>query len=816
MPEAPPLIKKTRAMLKNYFKIALRSLLRHKSISFINIVGLAVGIASCLLVLLFVQDELSYDRYNKDADRIYRIAKDFGNDDGSLLPDATTPPALAPAMQKFIPEVAHVTRVFPGWGSKTLIQYGDDKKFLEERVFRVDSSFFDVFTVPFVRGSAATAFKDVNDVVITESTAKKYFGSEDPMHKLLRTDRGDARVAGVVRDVPTQAHIHYDFLFPVRKFSGDIDQNWGWYNFYTYVKLKPNTRIATVVPKVQQLYKQNDKDPKNIFFATALTDIHLHSDLKWEIEPNGNILYVVAFSIIGLFVVAIACVNYINLSTARSALRAKEIGVRKVTGAVRGLLVRQFLIESMVTVLFSFVLAIVLAQLALPALNALVQKQLSLSLLLRPVWLLGTLGAGLVIGLLAGLYPALYLSAIKPVWVLKARNVPERSVFSLRKVLVVFQFTITIGLIVGTAIVLQQLSYIRNARLGLDKEQVMILSDAGSLSRSDREAMQNSLLNINGVQRVATSNGVIGGMNWTRTMRAKGSRNGQLVNFLDISYDYLNVLGIAVKEGRGFSPAFPADTIADSRDPQKERFVGSVILNEKAVKDMGIPKPVIGQYVTYGEDNDTVNYVRVVGVAKDFHFASFRSEIKPFAFFIGGAWQTNFTLKVSPANLDKTIAAVQHVWSNYSGGRPFRYSFLDESFSKLYQSDQRFNTVILYLTALAIIIGCMGLFGLTAFMIQRRAKEISIRKVVGATVPGIVFLLSKDFLRLVALSILIATPLAWFAMDQWLRNFAYRITIQWWIFLLAGAIALFIALATVSLQTIKAALSNPTDALRGE
>lgn len=802
-------------MLKNYFKIALRSLLRHKSISFINIFGLAVGIASCLLILLFVQDELSYDRYNKDADRIYRIAKDFVNDDGSRLPDATTPPALAPAMQKFIPEVEHVTRVFPGWGSKTLIQYGEDKKFLEERVFRVDSSFFDVFTVAFIKGSAATAFKEPNSVVITESTAKRYFGSEDPMHKVLRTDRGDAQVTAVIRDVPEQAHIHYDFLLPMQR---GIDQNWGQYNWYTYVKLKPNTRIATIVPKVQQLYKQNDSDPKNIFFATALTDIHLRSDLKWEIEPNGNILYVVAFSVIGLFVVAIACVNYINLSTARSALRAKEIGVRKVTGAFRALLVRQFLIESMVTVLFAFVLALALAALALPAINSLVQKQLSLNLLLQPVWLIGTLASLLVIGLLAGLYPALYLSAIKPIWVLKARNLPERSVFSLRKVLVVFQFTITIGLIVGTAIVLQQLSYIRNAKMGLDKDQVMILDDAGNLSHSDRVAMLNSLLKVNGVQRAATANGIVGGMNWTRGMRYKGSRNSQLVNFIDVSFDYLDVLGIKIKEGRGFSPAFPADSIVVSRAPEKERFIGSVILNEKAVKDMAIPEPVIGQLVTYGNNNDTVFYVRVVGVAKDFHFASFRSEIKPFAFFVGNGndWQNNFTLKVSAAGLDKTIAAVQRVWTSYSGGRPFRYSFLDENFSKLYQSDQRFNTVILYLTALAITIGCMGLFGLTAFMIQRRAKEISIRKIVGASVTGIVVLLSKDFIRLVALSILIATPLAWFAMDQWLRNFAYRITIQWWIFLVAGAIAVIIALATVSLQTIKAALTNPVKALRSE
>ena len=802
-------------MLKNYLKIAIRSLLRHRGVSFINIFGLAVGIACCLLILLYVHDELRYDRQNRDANRIYRIAKDFVNDDGTFLPDATTPPALAPAMQKNIPEVEHATRVFPGWGFKRQIEFGD-KKFLEPRFFRVDSSFFDVFTVPFVQGSAATVFKELNSVVLTQSMVKKYFGDADPMRKVLHTDVGDLMVTGVVKDVPPQAHMHYDFLISVRKFSGDIDQNWNWYNFYTYVKLKPGTRIATVVPKVQQVFKQNDKDGKSRFFATALTDIHLHSDLKWEIEPNGNNLYVIAFSIIGLFVVAIACVNYINLSTAKSALRAKEIGVRKVAGAFRGMLVRQFLTESIVTVGVAFLLALILAWAALPVINTLVQKDLSLGLLLKPFWLAATLGAIALIGLLAGLYPALYLSAIKPVWILKARILPNRSVFSLRKVLVVFQFTITIGLIVGTAIVLQQLNYIRDAQLGLDKSQVMIVSDAGSLSRSDREALRNSLLKINGVERVATANGIVGGQNWTRSMRFKESRNNLLLNFIGINYDYLDVLGIKIKEGRGFSPAFPADTIAENRDPSKERFVGSVILNENAVKALGVPEPAVGKLVTWGDDGDTAYYVRIVGVAKDFHFTSFHSEIKPFAFFINNDWQDNFTIKVGAAHLDKTIAAVQKTWSAYTSGRPFHYNFLDDTFARLYQSDQRFNTVILYLTVLAITIGCMGLFGLTAFMIERRAKEIGIRKVVGASVSSIVVLLSSDFVRLIAVSILIATPVAWYAMDSWLRNFAYRISIQWWIFLAAGAAAILIALVTVSLQTIKAALTNPVKSLHSE
>ncbi|HXB95579.1 MAG TPA: ABC transporter permease, partial [Puia sp.] len=478
-------------MLKNYLKMAFRSLLRHRNIAFINIFGLSIGIAACLLILLFVRDELSYDRYNTGASNVYRVVKDFVNDDGSRLPDATTPPALAPAMQHEFPEVANVTRIFPGWGNKFLIGYGE-KKFIEERLFRVDSSFFDVFPFPFVQGDARSAFKEVNSILITETTAKKYFGTEDPMHKVLKTDVGDMMVTAVLKDVPENSHFHFDFLIPIRKF-GNIDGFWGWYNFYTYVRLRPHANPDALTPKIEALYKKNDKEGKNIFYTQPLTDIHLRSDLKWEIEPNSNILYVYAFSIIGLFVIAIACINYINLSTARSALRAKEIGVRKVTGAFRSLLVRQFLTESIVTVLFAFILGLFLARIALPAINELVRKNLSLSIFLQPLWLFGTLAAILVLGLISGLYPALYLSSIKPVWVLKGLSLPEGSVFQLRKVLVVFQFTISIGLIIGTAIVLQQVHYIQNARLGLNKDEVMIISDAGHLSRSDRESLLSEL-----------------------------------------------------------------------------------------------------------------------------------------------------------------------------------------------------------------------------------------------------------------------------------------------------------------------------------
>jgi len=802
-------------MFTNYLKIAFRSLRRHRSTAFINIFGLSIGIAAGILILIFVRDELSYDRYHAGAQNIYRVVKDFVNDDGSRLPDATTPPALAPAMQREFPEVEHVTRIFPGWGNKFLISYGD-KKFIEERLFRVDSSFFDVFSFPFIEGDPRTAFQQVNSILITASMAKKYFGDADPMNKVLRTDVGDLMVTGVLKDVPTNSHFHFDFLISTRKFYGNIDAQWNWYNFYTYVKLKPNTNIAALTQKIQTLYKNSDKDAKNIFYMQPLTGIHLRSDLKWEIEPNSNILYVYAFSIIGLFVILIACINYINLSTARSALRAKEIGVRKVTGAFRYLLIRQFLTESIVTVLFAFILGLVLARLALPAINDLVRKDLTLSIFLRPLWLLGVLVAILIVGVIAGIYPALYLSSIKPVWVLKGLRLPEGSVFQLRKTLVVFQFTISIVLIIGTAIVVQQLHYIQNAKLGLDKEQVMIISDAGHLSRSNRESLLQQLNGIKGVDKAATSNGVVGGLNWTTSMSAKGSKNSQLVNFLNVSYDYIDVLGMKIVEGRNFSPEFPADSSSNGQAGSTVRMMGGIILNERAVKDLGIHEPVVGSLVTMDTDADTTYYRKVVGVVKDFHFASFKSEIKPFAFMLNNNRQDNFTIKVDAAGLNNTIAAIQKKWTSYAGERPFRYSFLDETFANLYKSDQRFNQVILYLTILAITIGCLGLFGLTAFTVERRTREIGIRKVVGASAGSIVVLLSKDFIRLVMLAILIAVPIAWYAMDKWLQNFAYRVHISWWIFLLAGALAVLIALVTISFQAVRAALTNPVRALRSE
>ena len=802
-------------MLRNFFLVAWRNLRRNKVYSFINIAGLGLGIACALLIILYVVDEGSYDRYHRDAANIYRIVKDFVNDDGSRLPDATTPPALAPAMQKALPEVAKVTRIFPGWGNKFLISYGE-KKFIEERLFRVDSSFFDVFSFPFLQGNPKSAFADANFILVTESMAKKYFGSEDPMHKVLHTDFGDLPVKGVLKDVPPNSHFHFDFLVSMRKFSGDIDSRWGWYNFYTYVKLKPQTSIALVEPKIQGLYKKNNSDGRNIFYTQALTNIHLDSDLKWEIEPNGNRMYVYIFSVIAGFILVIACINYINLATAKSSLRAKEIGIRKVAGAFRPALIRQFLVESILTVLFSFALAIIIAFILLPTVNQLTQKNLSLEDFSKPLWLLALISSALFLGLIAGIYPAIYLSSFKPAQVLKSINISEKGLFNLRKVLVVFQFTISAALITGTLIIIQQIHFIQNRKLGLNKDQVMIISNAGRLSRTSREALRAELAATPGILKAATSNGIVGGQNWTTYMRSKGSENGQLINFLGVSYDYLQVLGIELKEGRYFSAEFPADSLSDGVSGTKERISGGIIMNEKALKDLGISEPAVGKLVRRGSDNDTSWYTTIIGVTKDFHFASLKNEIKPFAFMLNPDWQDNFTIKVNPSNLQHTIAEIEKKWNKFSPERPFQYSFLDETFAGQYKSEQRFNKVFFYITTLAIFIACMGLFGLTAFMIEKRTREIGIRKVIGASVTNILTLLSWDFVKLILLSVLIATPISWWAMNHWLQGFVYRASINGWIFAAAAIIALVVAIVTISVQAIKAAMVNPVKSLRTE
>ena len=766
--------------------------------------------ACSLLIFLFVKDELSYDRFNKDSANIYRVVKDFVNDDGTIIPDATTPPALAVAMQRVIPEVTAATRLFanPDWGQNFLFKY-DNKKFNEQKIFFVDSNFFSVFTLPFIKGNA---FKDASSVVITESAAKKYFGNENPIGKTIQGDQflGNMTVTGVIKNIPSNSHFHFDFAIPLSKLGGsDKDSDWGWYEFYTYVKLRPHTNIASLTKKIQTIYQRNDSSGKAIYYTQPLTSIHLTSNLKEEIEPNGSKLYVYIFSIIAIFIVLIAAINYINLATAKSSVRAKEIGVRKITGASRSSLIKQFLTESVFTSLIASLLAIVIAQLLLPAVNTMSQKQLAF--VNNPVILVYVLGMALTVGIVAGIFPAIYLSSFKPVLVLKGSKANYEGKLSLRKLLVVVQFTISIMLIIGVLVIAGQVNYMQSATLGLNKDQVVIVQNGGTLPDADKDAFRNASLEINGVKKVAMSDGVLGGQTWNMMFRGEGSQNIQVVNSLSISGDYLDALGIQLKEGRSFSAKFPTDVLNTRADNQSNKMIGSVILNETAVKELGLQEPVVGKNIFWGQ-----NYLRIVGLVKDFHFTSFHDHIKPFAFLDNPSRMGNYTIKLSTENIKRTLTQLQAVWNKFSPERPFEYIFLDDTYGKLFRTEIHFQQAFTGLVILLILIACLGLFGLVTFAAQQRTKEIGIRKVLGASVNEIARLLSTDFLKLVLMAFIIATPIAWFFMNKWLQNYAYRIKIGWWIFIVAGVLAMLIALVTISFQAIKAAVANPVKSLRTE
>ncbi|MGH7453272.1 MAG: FtsX-like permease family protein, partial [bacterium] len=518
---------------------------------------------------------------------------------------------------------------------------------------------------------------------------------------------------------------------------------------------------------------------------------------------NSDKLYIYVFLTIALFVICIAGINYVNLTTAKASLRAKEVGLRKVVGAFRSSLVLQFLSESVLTAILATVVAVGLSEIGLPFFNVITQKNLSLfSGESRPIWAL-MLAVALALGVAAGLYPAFYLSSFKPVSALKRLRAAGATWFDLRKALVVFQFALSVILIVGVLVIQRQINFIQSAKLGFDQDQVIVIRNAGALPNRG-EAVRTALAQIPGVKHVAECDGMIGGQNWTNGLRVKGSNNSHLVNFLSVGYDFIEALGLEMKEGRDFSPEFPADTS------------DAIILNETAVKQLAVPEPALGQLIVWSEEQDTTYYAKVVGVVKDFHFTSLRSEIKPFAFVITPSRTWLFALKMSGQNLRQTLAQIESTWLGLVPGRPFDYYFLDESIDKLYRSEQNFRAIFSTMTLMSLIIACLGLFGLAAFTAEQRTKEIGIRKVLGASVSGLVGLLSKDFVKLVVIANLIACPLAWYTMKQWLQGFAYRIDIGWWVFMIAGAIALIIALLTVSTQAIKAALANPVDSLRYE
>jgi putative ABC transport system permease protein len=813
-------------MFKNYLKIAWRNLLKNKTFSLINIIGLASGLACFILIALYVADELSYDKYNDKADRIYRINSDivFG---GNKLHLAVASDPMGAALKNDYPQVEEFVRFYASSGSK-LIKKGD--QFINENdVAHADSTLFNVFTLPVIAGEAKTALNEPNTVVISESAAKKYFGNTDVLGKNIETnDNGSTlyKITAVIKDIPHNSHFNFSMIFSM----DNVQYQWGNFlshNHQTYILLKPGTDYKAfeknfgpfinkyVVPQAAQFMQIKSMDEfekagnKLEYSLTPLTDIHLHSDRTVELGVNGNIQYVYIFSVIALVVLILACINFMNLSTARSTSRAKEVGIRKVVGSGKRYLIRQFLTESILTTVLSTVIAITIAALCMSWFNNLSAKELHISDLLLPEYLSVLIALPIIVGLLAGIYPAFVLSAFNPIVVLKGKlsgGLKSRSF--LRNSLVIVQFFFTICFISGTIVVFKQLNYIQTKKLGFNKDQMLIVNGTNRLG-NNKEAFKNEVSKLQGV-KASTYAGFVPVSGYSRndvsfstssTMTAENSLNMQV---WDISYDYIPVMEMEMVKGRNFSKDFGTDSNA-------------TIINEEAARLLGWDNPVGKKLYTFFQDQIGTKLIDrdVIGVVKNFHFNSMKENIGPLCFRLAdNSWTTAF--KVNTSDIKQLVSTIESKWKTMAPGKPFSYQFMDEAFDNMYRIEQRTGKLGLTLAIIAIVIACLGLFGLATYTAQQRIKEIGVRKVLGATIPDVVSMLSKDFMLLVLIASALAIPLSWWAMNKWLQDFAYRINMGWWIFLAAGVIALVIALVTVSSQAIKAALANPVKSLRTE
>ena len=797
----------TYGMYKSHFKIGWRNLLRNKGYSFINIGGLALGMACFTVIILYVENEFSFDRFHHRSQDVYRVVKDFVNEDGTKVPDATTPPALARALREELPEVEQATRLFPNRGRLFLLQYGE-KRFYETNLIRVDNNFFNVFDFPFISGSKQAALKEIHSIILTETTAKKYFGDEDPINKVIRMNLNngtDFVVSGIVKDVPQNSHFTFDLLIPFES-RRNPDVDWDRNSFYTYARLKSGASPDVFESKVKDLFKKYKPHSTDQYYTQSLVDIHLKSKLKWELSVNGNLLNVKIMMAIGLFVILIASINYINLVTAQSSKRSKEIGVRKVTGANRNLLIRQFLVESVLTAIVSLAFCVILTALFLPLTELILGYDLSSFLYQSKYVKFIVPCSAIVIGILAGLYPAFYLSGFEPIKALKGSLLTSHRGIQLRQGLVVFQFVTSTGLIVGALIVIQQLDFMKQKQLGFEKENVLLLPNVrGGIGRpvSDPQPMIEKLKRIPAVTHIARADGIFGFNNSTNGISSKNNDAHIVLNFIRADYEFLPTLKIKLKEGRNFSNQFPSDSTA-------------IILNEMAVAQLGLKPPYIGQQLVWDDGVGKTHPVNLIGIVENFHFDSFRETIKPFGFILEVGNGSTFFLKMYSGSVSQTLADVEKIWAEHNPEKPFEYSFLDEQFNKVHFAEGRFQNFFSTLTVLAIFITCLGMFGLVTYMAESKTKEIGIRKVLGASADAVVILLSKDFFKLVVISFAISFPVSYYFMHRWLQGFAYHSAITWKVFAITVLVSILIVFITVSFQAIKAALANPLKSLRSE
>ncbi|MFC3196078.1 ABC transporter permease [Parapedobacter deserti] len=799
-------------MLTNHFKIAWRNLVRGKIFSAINIMGLALGLTAFLLLALYVNDELNYDRFHEKADRIYRVSREFLSDDGSTsLHLAQLAPPYGPLIAQDFPEIERVVRTLQ---TSATIRYGENV-FNEDRIFFAEDGFFDVFTVDVTQGDARTALKDPYTILMSAPTAKKYFGDTDPVGKTVRVNnQAEFMVSGVFASLPSQSTMHPDMLISFATLNDEaiygtenLRTNWGNNAFNTYLLLPEGydpQRLVDAFPAFQDKHMGEHTSKYSLLHLMKLTDIHLHSHTDSEIEPTSDIRYVYFFSAIALFILIIACINYMNLTTARSAKRAKEVGMRKVVGALRGQLIRQFLAESLLYTIIASALSVALVAIGLPLLNDLSGKSLSFAEVLTPTFALVLLGISAFTALVAGSYPAFFLTAFQPIKVFKGKVATDVKKGVLQQILVTVQFSIAVLLISCTIIVYQQMQHIQDFKLGYSKEQVVLMPAAGD--STSFESFRQQLLQHSTVMDIGRSSRIPTG----RLLDGQGasvSRGGELapvgaiIKGLAIDERFIPTYRIELAAGRNFSDARPSDR------------TGAFLLNEAAVKMLGwaTPEEAIGNTFVYGDAKGTI-----IGVTKNFHFESLHQQVVPLTMGMQTAGYSWWSVRLTEGDARTALSHLEAVWKAHFPDNPFRYEFLDDRFGALYEREQTQQLLFGIFAGIAIFISCLGLLGLSMYIAELRTKEIGIRKVLGASVSSVVQLLSKDFIKLVLFAIGIAAPLAWWIMSNWLQDFAYRIDIEWWMFAVAGLAAVAIALFTVSWQAIQAATANPVDSLRNE
>ncbi|MGH7493080.1 MAG: ABC transporter permease [bacterium] len=804
-------------MFKNYLKIALRHLKKNAAYSFINIAGLAAGMACCILISLYVLHEIGYDKFHHRAERIFRVRLNLDLN-GVLYQEPSVPFPAAEALARDFPEVEHAVRFYRDDGNFPLIEIGD-RKFTEEKFFFADPAVFQVFDFPLLQGDVHTALREPNSVVLSEDMARKYFGEADPLGQTLRYQKQfELKITGVAQNVPSNAHFKFDFLAPLQ-FQLNLwesqngpngrEKQWFWTGAWTYVLLPDQQSSHSLTEKLPAFAAKYFPDRIKAGLTLALqplTDIHLHSRLDNEIEPNGHILYVYIFSAIALLILIIACINFINLSTAQSGNRAKEVGVRKVVGAEKSQLIGQLLGETIIAGLSALVLALGLVELLLPAFNRLTERELAMSLLGNWSGLAFIASLALAVGLLSGLYPAFFLSRFNPTSIFQRALGAGSGNETFRKVLVVAQFTISIMLIAGIGVIHHQLRFLQEKELGFKKEQLLFVKARPAVN-AKFEAFRNELMKDTGIVGVAGTSNVPGeGAFGYRFVPEGGSlEKPAMLPLVLVDYDFLETAGIKIQQGRGLARTSPSD--------QAEAF----LLNEKAAAALGWKDDAVGKKMELFAPgtNQIGKSGHVVGVVQDYHFESLHHEIKPLVITYAD-WHSFYAVKLSAGNPAGRLATLERTWKTFSPDWPIEYFFLDRKLDRLYGSEQKLAQVVNYFTIIALALACLGLFGLSAFAAERRTKEIGIRKVMGASVASIVSLLSTDFVKLVLIANVIAWPAAWYAMHKWLQGFAYRANLEVWVFVFASAAAVGIALLTVSFQAIKAAVANPVEALRYE